>query len=153
MMKSHLLQNLALAVAFGVVLSVSPAAAPAQSSAETKILALENVWNTAEKAGDIGALSLIFDDAMVYIDEDGSVLSKDQFLEHAKIASGQLLTLVTDGVNVHVYDDAALVEGNYRVSGMSHGKLFHRAGRFIDTWIFKNGTWLCVAAQSTPVQS
>ena len=52
--------------------------------ARTKIMALENIWNNAEKGGDAAALNLILDDAMVYIDEDGSLLTKTQFLEQVK---------------------------------------------------------------------
>jgi hypothetical protein len=32
------------------------------------------------------------------------------------------------------------------------GKPHQREGRFIDIWILKKGTWVCVAAQATPVQ-
>ncbi len=123
-----------------------------ESGARTKILALENVWNNAEKAGNAAALGLILDDAMVYIDEDGSLLTKAQFLEHAKQAGPELLTLVTDAMSVYVYGETALVAGTYRVSGTSRGKPFRREGRFIDTWVLKNGSWMCVAAQATPLR-
>jgi len=122
-----------------------------ESGARTKIMALENIWNYAEKAGNAAALSLILDDAMVYIDEDGSLLTKAQFLEHVKETSPQLQTLVTEAISAHVYGDTALVASTYRVSGVARGKAFQREGRFIDTWLLKNGTWSCVAAQATPV--
>lgn len=121
------------------------------AGARSKIMALENVWNNAEKARDIAALDLILDNEMVYIDEDGSILTKGQFLERAKQAGPELQTLVTSAVNVQVYGQTALASGTYRVSGVARGKAFQRQGRFIDTWVLRNGTWLCVAAQSTPV--
>jgi ketosteroid isomerase-like protein len=114
-------------------------------------MALENVWNNAEKAGDAAALGLILDDAMVYVDEDGSLLTKEQFLEHMKQTGPQLQTLVTDAMSVHVYRETALVSGTYRVTGVNHGKPFQREGRFIDTWVLKNGSRVCVAALATPV--
>lgn len=122
-----------------------------ESGTRTKILALENAWNNAEKAGNAVALSLILDDAMVYIDEDGSLLTRSQFLEHARQSAPRLLTLVTDAMSVHVYGQTALVAGTYRVTGVIRGKPFQREGRFVDTWVLKNGSWLCVAAQATPV--
>lgn len=138
-----------------VALGIGGAAAQPEnddgSGAGTKIMALENVWNNAEKARDTAALDLILDNEMVYIDEDGSVLTKVQFLEHAKQTGPQLQTLVTSGVNVHVYGQTALASGTYRVSGVTRGRPFQRQGRFIDTWVLKNGSWVCVAAQSTPV--
>lgn len=109
-MKPSLFQCVAVVAALVIALIVSPPTAPAQDSAETKLLALENMWNNAEKAGNAAALSLIFDDAMVYIDADGSLLSKAQFLERTKTGGSQLQTLVTDGISVHVYGESAIVE-------------------------------------------
>jgi ketosteroid isomerase-like protein len=132
-------------------LALVPAQSDDEGGARTKIMALENVWNNAEKARDTAALDLILDNEMVYIDEDGSLLTKAQFLEHTKQSGPQLQTLATSAVSVHVYGQTALASGTYRVSGVARGKAFQRQGRFIDTWVLKNGSWLCVAAQSTPV--
>jgi hypothetical protein len=50
---------------------------------------------------------------------------------------------------VHIYGEAAVVNGIYRDKGTEKGKPFSRRGRFTDTWIHQNGTWQCVASQST----
>jgi hypothetical protein len=34
---------------------------------------------------------------------------------------------------------------------VKRGKPYQRDGRFIDTWAFKKGAWVCVAAQATPI--
>jgi hypothetical protein len=82
-------------------------------------MALQNAWNNAEKGGDAGALGMILDDGMVYIDEDGSLLTKVQFLEHVKLTGPQLQSPVTETISVPVHGETALVAGTYRVSGMS----------------------------------
>jgi ketosteroid isomerase-like protein len=142
-------------LARGLMVALSLVAAHPQPDdelgARTKIMALENIWNNAEKAGDAAALNLMLDDAMVYIDEDGSLLTKMQFLEQVKQTGPQLQSLVTDAMSVNVYGETALVAGTYRVTGVARGKAFRREGRFVDTWVLKNGAWLCVAAQATPV--
>jgi hypothetical protein len=121
-------------------------------NAQSKVLALESVWNQAEEKGDIGALDMIFDNSMIYVDEDGSLLTKRQFLVHAAKESGaHLQWLVTQTISVHVFEDTTVVVGNYRAKGMQGGKSYQRDGRFIDTWVFKKGTWVCVAAQATPI--
>jgi hypothetical protein len=112
---------------------------------------MESVWNQAEENGDIRSLDLIFDKALIYIDEDGSSLTKDQFLLRAKSKGPELQSLVTQTTSVHVYGETALVVGNYRAKGMQSGKPYTHDGRFIDTWVVKNGSWVCVAAQATPV--
>jgi ketosteroid isomerase-like protein len=120
-------------------------------AAASKIVALESVWNQAEEHSDIRALDLIFDDALIYIDEDGSSLTKAQFLSRAKVKSAQLQSLVTQNTSVRVYGETALVVGSYRAKGVQQGKPYQHDGRFIDTWVLKNDTWVCVAAQATPV--
>jgi ketosteroid isomerase-like protein len=118
----------------------------------SKVLALENVWNRAEEKGDIAALDLIFDVSMIYIDEDGNRLTKAQFLNQmAKEAGTTLQWLVTPTMSVHMYGDTAVVVGSYHVKGVKRGKPYQRDGRFIDTWAFKKGAWVCVAAQATPI--
>ena len=120
-------------------------------AAASKIVALESVWNQAEEHSDIRALDLIFDDALIYIDEDGLSLTKAQFLSRTRVKSAQLQSLVTQNTSVHVYGETALVVGSYRAKGVQQGKPYQRDGRFIDTWVLKNSTWVCVAAQATPV--
>jgi ketosteroid isomerase-like protein len=149
-MKSLLVRSLACAC---LLLAASPSQTQSEpdAGARTKLLALENIWNNAEKAGDTKALSLILDEAMVYIDEEGALLTKAQFLEQVKREGEHVQALTTEGVGVSVFADTAVVSGTYWVSGEDRGKPFRRAGRFIDTWILRDGAWVCVTAQSTPV--
>jgi Domain of unknown function (DUF4440) len=70
---------------------------------------------------------------LIYVDEGGTVLSKAQFLAHAKEAGANAQSLVTQGMTVHAYGDTVVVAGNYRVRGVLRGKPYQREGRFIDT--------------------
>src|SRR5258708_13300979 len=47
---------------------------------ETKIIALENLWNQIQIAHDGDAMEKMLDDDFVLTDFDGSVLNKAQFL-------------------------------------------------------------------------
>jgi ketosteroid isomerase-like protein len=146
------MQQKILALAMACLLSLlARAQGEAERDAGSKVLALESVWNQAEETGDVRALELIFDDAMIYVDEGGSLLTKTQFLAHAKDASGHPQSLVTLTMSVHVYRDTAVVVGSYRAKGVERGKPYQRDGRFIDTWALKKGKWVCVAAQATPI--
>jgi hypothetical protein len=142
-----------LVVAMACLLSLSAQNQTASDlDAGSKIRTLETMWNRAELKGDVQALDLIFDISMIYIDEDGAMLTKAQFLNRvAKEGGSELQWLVTPTMNVNVYDDTAVVVGSYRVIGVLKGKPYERTGRFIDTWAFKNGAWLCVVAQATPI--
>ena len=142
-----------LVVAMACLCSPSfPAQDTAERDAGSKIRALEIVWNQAQEKGDVRALNLIFDSSMIYIDEDGSQETRAQFLSRvAREAGSDVQWLVNPTMRVRVYDDTAVVVGTYRVKGVSQGKTYLRSGRFIDTWVFKAGKWLCVVAQATPI--
>jgi ketosteroid isomerase-like protein len=141
-----------LALAMVSLLSLPARTQDAARGAGSKVLALESVWNRAEEKGDVAALALIFDASMIYIDEDGNRLTKAQFLNQtAKEAGTTLQWLVTPTMRVHMYGDTAVVVGSYHVKGMKRGKPYQRDGRFIDTWAFRKGAWVCVAAQDTPI--
>jgi ketosteroid isomerase-like protein len=114
-----------------------------------RILALERAWNLAESAGDTKSLVALFDDELIYVDVDGSLLNKTQFLAHIKSAHPE--QIVTESMNVQVFDDTAIVNGTYRTNELKNGKSIVRRGRFTDTWIYKNSTWVCITAQATPI--
>ena len=49
------------------------------------MLALEHAWNQAEAFKDLKALDSLFDNSLVYIDYDGSELTKAEFLSRGEI--------------------------------------------------------------------
>lgn len=118
---------------------------------ESRLLAVEHVWNQAEARGDVRALELLFDDSLVYVDDEGGLLSKAQFLARAKAEGGHAQSLTTPTMSVRVYDNTAVVVGTYRFEVLKDGKASTREGRFTDIWINADGRWICVAAQSTPI--
>jgi ketosteroid isomerase-like protein len=61
----------------------------AEASAKSKVAALEQVWNQAYKSGDTTALAPILDDAIVLVNDDGSVQTKEEFLTSVKMLVSQ----------------------------------------------------------------
>ncbi len=125
---------------------------PADSSAISTVLALEHAWNQAEQRKDTRALDAIFDNALVYVDYDGSFRTKAEFLASVKSATVQPEQEVTESMTGHAFGSTVVVTGLYIAKGMEKGKSYARRGRFVDTWTFKDGKWLCVASQATPTQ-
>lgn len=127
---------------------------PAQTNSgmrgdEGTILVLENAWNKAEMNKDGQALDELLANSLVYVDYDGSLMDKDQFVASAKNSTVQSLQLVNDNVHVHTYGDSAVVYGVYHEKGVEKGRSYTRNGRFVDTWVKVSNTWQCVASQST----
>jgi ketosteroid isomerase-like protein len=137
-----------LVVLFCAVLSIAQDSSN-PSTEEGRLRALESAWNHAEQSKDAAALNQLLADSLVYVDYDGTLLNKKEFLESTLHNSIEQEQINNDGMTVYVYGNAAVVTGVYRDKGIEKGKAFSRRGRFMDTWIKQNGTWQCVASQST----
>jgi hypothetical protein len=122
---------------------------PAMDPEQTKILALENAWNQAEEHKDVRALESLLDSTLVYIDYDGSMMDKGQFIASVKEPALHPEQIVNESMTAHVYGDSAVVTGVYHEKGIKNGKGYLHRGRFTDTWVFRGGVWVCVASQST----
>ena len=124
----------------------------AMSEDEGRVLALETAWNHAEQSKDVAALDQLLAPELVYIDYDGSLMNKEEFLASVKSAGLSPAQIVNESQTAKVFGDCALVTGIYREKGTNNGKPYTRRGRFTDTWVKVNNTWRCVASQSTLIQ-
>jgi ketosteroid isomerase-like protein len=116
---------------------------------EGRILALETAWNHAEESKDAAALDQLLAVSLVYVDYDGSIMNKGEFLASIQQESLHPTQITNEQMTAQVYGEAAVVTGVYREKGTSKGKPYQRRGRFTDTWVKQEGTWQCVASQST----
>ncbi len=123
-----------------------------QNSAQSKIIAMEKAWNQAFKLRDKKALGEILDDSIVLVNDDGSLATKADFLGAVESASkSDDQQAEPESIAVHVFGDVAIATGVFREKGTENGKPYLRRNRFVDTWVNKNGTWVCVAASATPL--
>jgi len=125
---------------------------PQYSEDEGKILALENLWNRAEQAKDTTALSHIFAPTMVYVDYDGTLRTRDQFLDYIKNDTSSPEQLASEDLNIHSYREFAVVTGIFRGKWTKGGKTTTLRGRYVDIWAKIDGNWQCVSAQATLIQ-
>lgn len=138
-----------------VLVCVTPSFTAAQDDADavarSKVLALEKAWNQAYKLGDTKALGSILDNSLVLVEDDGSLKTKDQFLASVKSSTSNDEQVVPESITVHVFGKTAIAVGVIAVKGTKGGKSTLRRERFIDTWIEKGGTWVCIATDATPI--
>lgn len=142
--------TLATALVFAT-LSLARAQNTGDSAAVSNILALEHAWDQAQERGDVKALAAIFDNSLVYVDFDGRLLSKAAYLERVKSNSVHMQQIIAEQMSAKVFGEAAIVIGSYKEKGVENGKPYVRRGRFTDTWMLKEGHWICVAAATTPI--
>jgi ketosteroid isomerase-like protein len=122
----------------------------AQSSGDqSKVVALENVWNQAEMQQDTHAIESILTPDFVLTTFDGTVQNKAQYLAAVKDKDYHPQILASSNMKIHLYGNTAIITGDYREKGMEKDKQFEHKGHFTDTWIKLNGTWMCAASQLT----
>jgi ketosteroid isomerase-like protein len=122
-----------------------------EAAARAQVLALEKAWNQAYKAGDIKALDAILDNSLVLVEDDGSLKTKSEFLGSIKASKVNQEQVAPESLTVRVFGNTAIAIGVIAVKETKGGKTVVRRERFIDTWIIKNGTWICIATDATPI--
>jgi ketosteroid isomerase-like protein len=114
-----------------------------------KVLSLEQLWNQAEVAKDTHSLNQLLSDTFLFVDVDGSLQNKDQFLASVSDRSEHIDSIRSESMLSHVHGDTVIVTGVYHEKGSLNGKPYYHHGRFTDTWIRDGSAWLCAASQST----
>lgn len=120
-----------------------------------KITALEESWAQAFKAKDTRAVDSILDERVLLVNDDGSVQTKGDFLSATKsmfsqpIAQQQHLKL--ESLDIKVFGTTAIAIGVLLAEGIEHGKPYRRRERFLDTWKYKDGSWLIIGTEATPI--
>jgi ketosteroid isomerase-like protein len=130
---------------------MSHAQTTSRESDKVRVLALENLWNEAEKHKDVKALDTLLANSFAYTDSDGSFMNKTQFLASITAPGYHPAQIVNETMNAEPYDHVVIVTGTYREQGTEKGKPYTRRGRFTDTWIQDSASWLCAASQETLV--
>lgn len=135
-----------------LLLSVPPLL-PAQTkppdAEQARILGLENAWARAVKQKDISALQMMLVPDLVYVDYDGTLMNKAEYLSSVQSPALRPQRVVNESASVRLYGAAAVVTGVYRESGDRDGKPYMLRERFTDTWVLRGESWMCVASDST----
>src|SRR5579862_9676695 len=92
------------------------------SSDEIQIRQLERAWNQSESKQEVKEVANLVDDTLVYTDYDGSIMNKAEYLKWVAAPEQKADHLFDEGMTVHLYGDAAVVNGVYRESGTNKGK-------------------------------
>lgn len=137
-----------LALVIAAVVATSAIA----SNDESQLIQLERAWNQAEAGANPSAIVSLFDEALIYVDYDGSLMTKAEYLRSVAKPSSRPDHMYDEGMKARVYGETGIVSGIYRETGDYKGKPYARRARFTDTWIKIDGQWKCVASQSTLIQ-
>jgi ketosteroid isomerase-like protein len=121
-------------------------------AAVSKIIALEKAWNQAYKFRDKKALVEILHDSMIVVDDDGSLQSRSVFLAGIDAAhTSDEQQAEPESISVHLFGDVAIATGTFLERGIKNGNSYVKRNRFVDTWVSKGDSWVCIAASATPI--
>src|SRR6266700_1876263 len=114
-MRAHVRAGFCTALAFSVFASMFAAQEkPSASNDEIQIRQLERAWNQAEARHDSAAVTAIVTDTLTYIDFDGSIMNKSEYIRDVTRTAYQADHLYDEGLKVVIYGNAAVVNGIYR---------------------------------------
>jgi hypothetical protein len=119
---------------------------------QSLLLALENAWNQAQLNHDSKALDGLVADTFISTDNDGTFMTKTQFLADNRDLSYAPSLMTNSDQRIFLYENVAVVAGIYHAKGLNKGKPFDHYGRFTDTWVYLNGKWLCVASHTSALK-
>jgi hypothetical protein len=129
-----------------------PVADAAASEAKRELIALEDVWTTAETNHDAATLTRILDDRFLATWPSGRTIDKGAFIKAETTgpidrSKSQTLTdrnFIIDG------DTAVAVETD-TLRSVRDGTPVVWVGRFTLTYIRRNGTWRALAEQAASI--
>jgi ketosteroid isomerase-like protein len=119
------------------------------AAASGAIRALEHEWVEAQSHNDNRALNLILDNSVVYV-EYGQLVSKADYLLRIKHQDPSTDEIAMEPITVRVFGSTAIVTGSYRETQHKAGKKTFIHWRFVDTWVYKQHSWVLIAAGSAP---
>jgi ketosteroid isomerase-like protein len=136
------------------VLLVAAAASAAQEPARDPRVAeevrnLERSKFDALQRGDSSTLEAMLDDELLWVDPNGTLWAKAGYLANMHSPTWHLLQMTAESMTLQVFGDAAIVVGIYHERGVRGGHPYVERCRFIDTWVLKNGKWMCIAVTTT----
>lgn len=89
------------------------------------------------------ALQTLLDSRLVYVDYDGKLMDKAGYLASVKSESLHAARIVSESMQLHLYNAVAVVSGVYRENGLKNGKSYLLRERFTDMWVRQGEGWMC----------
>ena len=136
-----------LAIAFA-----NAAQGQADDGVTAKVISLEQLWNQAEVAKDVQSLNQLLSDTFLFVDVDGSMENKTEFLASVTDRAEHIDSIRSESMVSRRHGDTVVVSGVYHEKGTLNGKPYTHYGRFTDTWVKEGSAWMCAASQSTLIQ-
>ena len=125
-------------------------AQPNDASVTKELLKLVNWRANALFLHKIAAAAQLMADDYTYIDDEGIMWTKAQWVEKMKSGSLAYKSLVSDA-DARAYGDTAVVIGQDTIKGQKDDRDVSGQYRWTDTWVKLEGQWKIVASHSSKI--
>ena len=125
--------------------------APAASSVEEQLLKMERDRAAAVVKADVATLEGMTADDYILINANGQMSDKATTMNDIKTGNIKLTANEVSDMKVRVYGDTAVVTGKSSAKGTIRGHELKGPVMFTRVYVKKNGKWLSVAFQQTPI--
>ena len=112
---------------------------------------LERNWVEALQRNDVAFVDRVLAPEFVATYGDGSRGDRKRELQLVEEFNQQVDTWTVGEFTVKVFGDTAVVWFTQRMTGPVQGKPTEIVTRYMDVFVNRDGTWLCVGSQSTKV--
>jgi len=118
-------------------------------SVEATIKDNETRWEAAIASHDVAAIEAMVASDFMGVSAKGKFLNKSGLVSEQKADKDTYKSAKLEKMNMRSFDkDVVVVTGSAREKGTGKdGKSFDRTYLYTDTWVQRNGQWLCVASQ------
>jgi len=123
----------------------SSASKDQRRSIEQAIIQLDHERIQAQIGADAVALDRIYAEDFIGVGPSGAVRTKPQVISDFTSGALKFQSIITDEVQVRVYENTAVEIGLSTMIGQDKGKTVPRDTRFTRVWIKQQGHWRLVA--------
>jgi len=135
-----------------LTLSVATSAAAQTPSDNAEVRAAAQTFDDAQLHGDRAVLERMLAPDYLLVHGSGRVGDKKDFIDGFTDPNAHLDPFdIKDRLFLRPSADTAIVGGDARISGADHGKPFKQHFRYADMFAKRNGQWVVVYTQVTPL--
>jgi ketosteroid isomerase-like protein len=116
---------------------------------QAEILALENQWASAIERQDAATCNRLATEDYRFIDENGSVLNRAQYIYDRSHNKDKVESAVQDEIEVRQHGDAAITTGRSILHGSRDGVPFVYRFRWTGVYVRRSGRWQAASGQLT----
>jgi len=137
--------------------AAAKAASPFPATATPKAAAsavkeMENKWLAALQSHDAATVDSLVADNYIGVTSTGRFANKAALIADMKRDKNKYDSATNTRMDVRVHGDTAVVVGTTQQVGKDEAdRAFTYYYRWTDTWVLRDGQWLCVASQSIQV--